>query len=116
MWYAMSRRLDCACLSMGLASHQRDIEGFSRGLLKLPNKFPLKEVSSERSKAIIWTRRTFNDLKACTKKAKKPYGETFLAHDGTEDVILKVNSRCFELHRYYSTSLNLLNVGKFPWN
>ena len=65
------------------------------------------------------TRRTcFNKFlkKREPRKQGNTYGETFFAHDGTEDVILKVNSSCFELHRYYSTSSNLSNGGKFSFS
>ena len=36
--------------------------------------------------------------------------------DGYENVILKVNSRCFKLYRAYTFSFSLSNVGKFFWN
>ena len=36
--------------------------------------------------------------------------------DDSENVILKMNSRCFNLSRIYSNSLKMSNTGEFPWS
>ena len=36
--------------------------------------------------------------------------------DDSENVILKMNSPCFNLSRIYSNSLKMSNTGEFPWS
>ena len=48
-------------------------------------------------------------------QAKERKRQGTLAGDSDENVTLKVNLRCFKLHRSYSISVNLSNVVKFNW-
>ena len=42
---------------------------------------------------------------------------SFTTDDGDgENVTLKMNSRFFKLFRVYSNSLEMSNVGEFPWS
>ena len=45
-----------------------------------------------------------------------PFWELKDDDDGSESVSWKANSRCFEIHRSYSKSFNLSNIGEFLWN
>ena len=59
-----------------------------------------------------WAHEMFRGLSLSTVDLKSKLGTLRSEDDGRENVAEKVNSRSFNLHRDYSKSLTLSNVGE----